>query len=122
VQIAGDTDLENDETFQVSLSNPNSVAGVTFGTNNPTVSTILNDDQEVSIAATDADKAEGNAGTTPFTFTVSRTGFLGSVLGVNYDVTGTGATRPMPMILVEPLLMERSASLPMKAVKSSRLM
>jgi hypothetical protein len=90
VQIAGDTDLENDETFQVSLSNPTSVPGVTFGTNNPTVSTILNDDQEVAIAATDADKAEGNAGTTPFTFTVSRTGFINNTLYVDYDVTGTG--------------------------------
>ncbi|MBF9034438.1 ExeM/NucH family extracellular endonuclease [Rhodobacterales bacterium HKCCE2091] len=40
-----------------------------------------------SIAATDASKAEGNAGTTPFTFTVTRTDGTGAA-SVDYAVSG----------------------------------
>ncbi|MFK7933181.1 MAG: FG-GAP-like repeat-containing protein [Saprospiraceae bacterium] len=36
--------------------------------------TIVNDDSSFSIAATDADKNEGNSGTTDFTFTITRAG------------------------------------------------
>lgn len=44
----------------------------------------------LSIAATDADHAEGNAGTTPFTFTVTRSGDTSAETTVHYAVTGTG--------------------------------
>ena len=43
------------------------------------------------IAAADAVKAEGNAGSTPFTFTVTRTGLTTGTTTVNYAVAGTGA-------------------------------
>ena len=45
----------------------------------------------VTIAATDADKAEGNSGTTAFTFTVTRTGDTSSSATVDYVVTGSGS-------------------------------
>jgi len=74
VNVAGDTVVEPDETFSVTLSAP---TGSTLGTAAATA-TILNDDAPppptLSIAATTLSAAEGNAGTTPFTFTVTRSG------------------------------------------------
>ena len=55
--------------------------------------TINNDDTAaatLAIAATDADKAEGNSGSTPFTFTVTRSGDTSGASSVNYAVTGSG--------------------------------
>ena len=43
-----------------------------------------------SIAALDADKAEGNAGSTPLTFTVTRSGDTAAAAAVAYAVTGSG--------------------------------
>ena len=43
-----------------------------------------------AIAATDATKLEGNAGSTPFTFTVARTGDSTTAATLSYAVTGTG--------------------------------
>ena len=45
----------------------------------------------ITIAATDANKNEGNTGTTPFTFTVTRSGDLSGTTTVSYAVTGSGA-------------------------------
>lgn len=44
-----------------------------------------------TITATDALKPEGNAGTTPFTFTVSRAGDASGAATLGYTVVGTGA-------------------------------
>ncbi len=44
----------------------------------------------VGIAATDASKAEGNTGSTAFTFTVTRTGSSSGTATVDYAVTGSG--------------------------------
>ncbi|KAA1260809.1 hypothetical protein LF1_33510 [Rubripirellula obstinata] len=44
---------------------------------------------EISIAATDALKPEGDSGTTPFTFTVTRTGLTNAAGSVSYSVTNT---------------------------------
>ena len=60
--------VESDEAFTVTLSNPS--VGAVIGTASAN-GTIRNDDASLSIAATSADKAEGQAGTTPFTFTVT---------------------------------------------------
>ncbi|MEX0725428.1 MAG: Calx-beta domain-containing protein [Planctomycetaceae bacterium] len=49
------------------------------------------DPADLSLTATDAVKAEGNSGTTSYTFTVTRTGGLASATTVTYTVTGTGA-------------------------------
>ena len=45
----------------------------------------------LAIAATDATKAEGNTGSTPFTFTVTRSGDTSGASSATYTVTGSGA-------------------------------
>ncbi|OUL32945.1 hypothetical protein BV372_18020, partial [Nostoc sp. T09] len=47
--------------------------------------------QLFSIAATDANKAEGNSGFLAFTFTITRSGDLSSTTTLNYAVTGSGS-------------------------------
>ena len=86
VTVNGDTTVEPDETFYVNLSSPtNATLSKSQG-----VGTIQNDDIALGITATDATKAEGNSGTTPFTFTVSRSGLTTGATTVNYAVTGSG--------------------------------
>lgn len=88
ISVAGDSDVENDEGFAVTLSNP---SGTSIDTATAAGS-IVNDDTSVSIAAADASKAEGDTGTTGFTFTVSRAGDLSGSGDVTYTVSGNGAT------------------------------
>ena len=59
----------------MTLSNPST--GATLGTASA-IGTIRSDDAVPSIATASADKAEGQSGTAPFTFTVTRTGNTGS--------------------------------------------
>ena len=49
-----------------------------------------NDDTSLAIAATNATQAEGNTGTTAFTFTVTRIGDTSGTSSVNWSVTGSG--------------------------------
>ncbi|MEH1786898.1 MAG: Calx-beta domain-containing protein [Nostoc sp.] len=91
ILVNPDSIAEPDETFTVQLFNP-VPANTTFNTQQVNAY-ILNDDQNFTIAATDANKAEGNSGTTNFTFTITRTGLVGAAASVNYAVTG-GATNP----------------------------
>jgi RHS repeat-associated protein len=86
INVAGDTLVESDETFTVTLSNP---VGATIGTATA-IGTILNDDASLSIAPLSAEKLEGNSGSTPFTFTVTRVGYTGGTASVAYAVTGSG--------------------------------
>lgn len=59
--------------------------------NNVTANITDNDsDPDLAIAATDANKAEGNAGNTAFTFTVTRSGNTAGTSSANYAVTGSG--------------------------------
>jgi predicted extracellular nuclease/methionine-rich copper-binding protein CopC len=46
----------------------------------------------VSIAATSADKLEGNTGTTAYTFTVTRAGDTSAAASINWAVTGSGTS------------------------------
>jgi hypothetical protein len=84
VDIAGDLAVESDESFSVVLSN---VTGGSLGTASA-AGTIVNDDTAIAVAATSASKAEGNSGTTPFTFTVTRTGLTSAVTTVNWSAGG----------------------------------
>ncbi|QOV24559.1 hypothetical protein IM676_03480 [Anabaenopsis elenkinii CCIBt3563] len=86
VNVSGDTAVEPDETFTVTLSNPSN-ATITTAT---ATGTILNDDASLDIAPTNAIRLEGNTGTTPFTFTVTRTGNTNIISTANWAVTGTG--------------------------------
>lgn len=66
VTINGDSQFESNETFTVTLSNP--VGG---SISDPSgTGTIQNDDTQPTISINDVSLAEGNAGTTAFTFTV----------------------------------------------------
>ena len=91
VLVAGDTSVESDEGFTVTLSN----AGVNTVINTATAAgLIVNDDvapDYLSLSASSASKNEGNSGTTSFTFTVTRTGNTAGSTSVNYAVTGSGS-------------------------------
>lgn len=93
VNVAGDTAVEADEAFNITLSAPTGAA--TLAT---TVAsgTILNDDVSVatlSIAAASAVKPEGSTGgATPFTFTVTRGGSLTGDTSATWSVAPTSTT------------------------------
>ncbi|MFC1840027.1 Calx-beta domain-containing protein [Thermodesulfobacteriota bacterium] len=87
VEVSGDTDAEYNEGFTVTLSNASS--GAVINTNTA-AATIVNEDAELSIAAVDANLAEGDSGTTAFTFTVTRDGDTTVEHTVDWSVTGSG--------------------------------
>jgi hypothetical protein len=93
VNVSGDTTVEPDEGFTVTLSG--ATGGATITTAKAT-GTIRNDDvpppTTLAIAATSANKNEGNSGITPFTFTVTRSGNTTGANSVNWAVTGSGAS------------------------------
>jgi Ca2+-binding RTX toxin-like protein len=89
VNVAGDTAVEANEAFTVTLSNPST--GASLGTATAT-STILNDDARLSISAVTASKAEGQSGSTPFNFTVTRTGDTSVAHSAHWAVGGTAVT------------------------------
>lgn len=88
VQVAGDTAVELHEEFTLTLSalSAGAVLGVASDRR-----IILNDEAELNVVATSADKSEGNAGSTPFTFTATRTGETGGAASAKWAVTGNGA-------------------------------
>ncbi len=71
VLVNGDTQIEPDETFTVELRNP---SGATLSSNKIATATILNDDTPIvtlpRISVGPVTQAEGNSGTTPFTFRI----------------------------------------------------
>ncbi|MBK7956174.1 MAG: pre-peptidase C-terminal domain-containing protein [Candidatus Accumulibacter sp.] len=89
INVAGDTAVESNERFNVTLSSPTNAA---LGTTSD-YGAINNDDVAaapvISISSTAANtiKNEGNSGSTPFTFTVSRNSGTGAST-VRYAVTG----------------------------------
>src|SRR5262249_25653668 len=88
VLVSGDLVVEPDENFLVTLSGATNGAQIATAT---ATGTIQNDDSSLAIAATNANQFEGNSGTTPFTFTVTRSGLTTGTASVNYTVTGSGA-------------------------------
>ncbi len=85
INATGDSTTEEDETFTVTLSNPTITADLDVASAD---ATIENDDSRFHIAALAADTLEGDTGSTPFTFTISRTGYLNQPLKVQYTVSG----------------------------------
>jgi len=92
VNVQGDTTVEPNETFRVTLSNPNNGATITTAT----AQGIIQNDDSVAIAtnlaitATNANRPEGDGWSTPFTFTVNRSGSTTGANNVNWTVTGVG--------------------------------
>ena len=72
------------ETGSISQSYPDTSGWLT-GPTTPEASAVF------AILALAADKAEGQSGTTPFTFTVTRTGNTGSANSVSWSLAGSGA-------------------------------
>jgi hypothetical protein len=90
VAVQGDTAIEAGETFTLVLAAPSAGLGIDVAS---AVGNILNDDATVSIAVVGSTaKAEGNAGPTPFTFTLTRTGDTSTSHGVAWSVAGNTAT------------------------------
>ena len=91
IAVSGDTTVEHDEGFVVTLSD---VTNGTLATASA-AGTIQNDDllppPELAIAARDAVKAEGDSGSTVFTFAVSRSGDTSAATSVDYLVAGLGS-------------------------------
>jgi Calx-beta domain/RTX calcium-binding nonapeptide repeat (4 copies)/Metallo-peptidase family M12B Reprolysin-like len=90
VNVRGDINLETNEDFTVTLSNPTAGASIITPT---AIGTIQNDDAPptLAIAATNAHQTEGNTGNKGFTFTVARTGDTTVISSANWAVAGSGA-------------------------------
>jgi ELWxxDGT repeat protein len=91
VNVQGDTTVEQNENFTVTLSNATNGATITTAT---ATGTIQNDDVAVptlTIAATNANQTEGNSGSKAFTFTVTRAVNTTGTNNVNWAVTGSGS-------------------------------
>jgi len=93
VQVVGDTTVESDETFAVSLSTPST--GLTLGTASATA-TIRNDDTApvlpvASITTTTATLAEGNSGSTAYSFTISLNKASTTAQTVKWTAAGNGS-------------------------------
>ncbi|WP_150452087.1 Calx-beta domain-containing protein [Arenibacter lacus] len=84
INVTGDTEVEQDETFSVTLSNPST--GYTLG-KIQAQGTIVNDDFDQITIGSDVVLAEGNSGTTVFTFVVNRTGNTSFATTANFTVT-----------------------------------
>ncbi|UVO55786.1 Calx-beta domain-containing protein [Sphingomonas sp. SUN039] len=86
VQVNGDTAFESDEAFSVVLSNATGGGSITTATG---TGTITNDDPAVpgTLAIDNVTLAEGNTGTTAFTFTVTRSGGSDGTVAVDYATT-----------------------------------
>src|SRR5512132_2843866 len=91
VLINGDTTAETNETFTVNISNPQPAAGIVIDTPSAT-QTIADDDSSASFAIADVTAAEGNAGSSTFSFAVTKTGSTGFTTGVNFATTDGTAT------------------------------
>ena len=111
--------IEPTETFYLNLSN--AVNGL-IGTSQ-TTATIIDQSATgplLAIAPLAADKPEGNTGTTPFTFTVTRTGDISGATSVNWT---TGANQSPAATAADfggTFLVALSTSLQIEAAKSSR--
>jgi len=86
ITVNGDTDIEPNEDFLVSLSSP---VGGNIG-DGQGVGTILNDDTSISI--NDIAQSEGNSGSTLFAFDVTISPAVPVAVSVNYATANESAT------------------------------
>ncbi len=87
VPILDDTLIEGAETFALELSNPTGGATIDSA---QALGTIVDDDARFDIATDDTLLAEGDSGTTAYTFTVTRSGDTSTGHSVRWAVTGDG--------------------------------
>jgi concanavalin A-like lectin/glucanase superfamily protein/Calx-beta domain-containing protein len=91
ITVNGDTRFETNETINLSLS---TATGATLGTPSAATLTITNDDSAPSFSINDVDHLEGNAGTTMYTFTVTKTGATALNSSVDYETVNGTAVAP----------------------------
>jgi hypothetical protein len=89
VTVKGDQNIENDETFSVSLSNPS--AGNILGATTTAVATIVNDDFQANVSILGSTVNNVAAGTTQGFFTVSLSHSLGAQATVQYATANNTA-------------------------------
>ena len=89
VQVAGDNTYGPDQTFRVALS---SAVGANL-INTEAAGIIRNDDSQFSISTVNASQAEGNAGSTDYSFVVSRIGASDKVATINWAAVGSGGNQ-----------------------------
>ncbi len=88
VVVNGDTKSEPNETFSLQLSSPvNASIADSTGTG-----AIVNDDGQVVVSISDVSAAEGNSGTTAFSFTVSLSAASAQTVKVGYATGDKTAT------------------------------
>ncbi|TMK60102.1 MAG: hypothetical protein E6G54_03345 [Actinobacteria bacterium] len=91
VLINGDTTAEPNETFTVTISKSLPLPNVVIDT--PTATqTIADDDSSASFAVGDVTAAEGNAGSSTFSFAVTKTGSTGFTTSVDFATANGTAT------------------------------
>jgi Calx-beta domain/Metallo-peptidase family M12B Reprolysin-like len=96
INVQGDTAVESNEGFTVTLSGPSATTVLATAS---AAGSIVNDDSPpalptIGVSATSANKAEGSGGgSTPFVFTITRSGSLDAASSVRYTVSGTGTNR-----------------------------
>ena len=90
ITINGDTTVEPNENFTVTLSNPTN-ATIADGT---ATGTITDDDAAVTVSIGDATVTEGNSGNVTMTFTITLSGPSGQTVTVNYATANGTATQP----------------------------
>ncbi|HEX8155567.1 MAG TPA: Calx-beta domain-containing protein [Thermoanaerobaculia bacterium] len=90
VPVAGDATFEPDETFFVNLSNPvNATPGDMQG-----LGTISNDEGVPTLTINDVALGEGNAGSTPFTFTLTLSAASATPVTVDWATANNTAMAP----------------------------
>jgi predicted extracellular nuclease len=89
INVAGDLTIEGDESFTLTMTTAsNAAAGVTtvIGASNVGTGNITNDDATGSLSVADVSIAEGDSGTTPGTFTVTRSGGVSGTITADYTI------------------------------------
>ncbi|WP_158261382.1 MULTISPECIES: Calx-beta domain-containing protein [Pirellulaceae] len=84
IKVQDDSEVEEDESFIVELSEPSS--DVTISTDQA-IGLIINDDAAFSITPLTNEAAEGDQGLTPLTFLVTRSGAVSAIASVDFAVS-----------------------------------
>ncbi|GAB4178248.1 MAG: hypothetical protein Kow0020_14290 [Wenzhouxiangellaceae bacterium] len=88
ILIAGDSNFEADELFNVELTD---VSGCFVNSNRGNaIGTVLNDDSLFAAQSIDMVNPEGDGGVTEFSLRINRSGFVDKSASVSWSVSGTG--------------------------------